>query len=459
MHKTVIGNATISTGSGDETRRVHLAIDDGRIAEILDADGPAPQADECIDADGLLVLPGAIDSHVHFDTPGYTEREDFTSASMNAAAGGVTTVIDMPDTCVPPVTTLANFERKLSALAPLSVIDFALWGGISGNSICEEWWHDETAHLWRAGVVGFKIYLISSMESFRALSFIETGQALAHAAKIGALVGVHAEDRDLIEERTSKLMAEGNDSCEAYYASRADPAEERGVAAAVRLGLTTHARMHIVHVAGRLAAAQVMAARKAGLDITMETCPHYLAFTHEDFTQYGSVLKCAPVVKTAEDRDALWHLLADGAIDFVATDHAPCPPAEKETGSIWTDYSGLPGVAWRVPYLFSDGYKQGRLTLARVIEVTSAAAAKRFGLAPRKGAIAVGADADLAFIDPKATWTVTGESFGNRGHLTPFAGRTFTGKVVRTICRGTTIFHDDRIAVQPGFGQFIRRAV
>ncbi len=456
----VIAHATISAGEHDETRRVHVVIRGETIEEILPGDDPVPAADEVIDADGLLLLPGGIDPHVHFDTPGYTSREDFTSASMNAAAGGTTTVIDMPETCVPTVTTQANLRAKQAALAKLPVVDYALWGGVSANSIREEWWHDEMRAMWESGVVAFKIYMISGMDSFGALSFIEMGQVLTHAATFGALVGVHAEDRDLIEERTAELVAAGEDSLEAYYESRADPAEKNGVAAAVRLALTAGARVHIVHVASRLAAAQVMAARQGGLDATMESCPHYLAFTTDDFERYGSVLKCAPVIKRAEDRDALWRLLGGGEIDFVATDHAACEPAEKDTGSVWSDYGGLPGVAWRIPFLYSEGVRKHRLSLGRFVDATATAAAKRFGLHPKKGAIAVGSDADCVLFDPARSWTVTGERFGTHGHLTPFAGRTFTGAVMKTFVRGRCVFDaDEGILVEPGYGQFQRRTV
>ena len=454
----VVANAQIPTGVENETRQVHLVIEGESIAKILPASSPPPRSDETIDASELLVLPGAIDPHVHFNTPGYTHREDFTHASMNAAAGGVTTVIDMPGTSVPPVTKAANLEKKLAAIEGMSVIDFALWGGMSSQCLRENWWHDEMADMWKTGVVGFKTFLISGMKDFGHLSIIEVGQVLQHAARMGILVGIHAEDRDLIEERMAQLIQEGKNTLKDYYASRADPAEEHGVAVAVRLALTARAKIHIVHVASRRAAAQVLAARTAGLDVTMETCPQYLAFTHKDFDRLGSVLKCAPVIKTSEDRDALWMMLSKGDIDFVSTDHAPCPPEEKNTGSAWTDYGGLPGVEWRLPYLFSEGYKKGRLTLSRLVEATSGAVARRFGLSPRKGAIAVGADADLAFIDPNRRWTVKAESFGDRGHLTPFAGWEFMGKVVRTMCRGRVVYDQDKgMEVEPGFGKFIRR--
>lgn len=454
----VVAHAQIPTGVENETQRVHLVIEKESINKILPASSPVPSSNETIDASGLLVIPGAIDPHVHFNTPGYTHREDFTHASMNAAAGGVTTVIDMPGTSVPPVTTAGNLKKKLAAIEGMSVIDFALWGGVSSQGLRENWWHDEMADMWKAGVVAFKIFLISGMKDFGHLSTIETGQVLQHAGRIGALVGIHAEDRGLIEERMAQFIQEGKNTLKDYYASRADPAEEHGVAVAVRLALTARAKIHIVHVASRRAAAQALAARRAGLDVSMETCPQYLAFTHEDFDKFGSVLKCAPVIKTSEDQDALWLMLSKGDIDFVSTDHAPCPPEEKNTGNVWTDYGGLPGVEWRLPYLFSEGYKKGRLTLSRLVEATSGAVARRFGLSPRKGAIAVGADADLAFINPDELWTVKSESFGERGHLTPFAGWQFTGQVVRTMCRGQVVYERDRgIGVNPGFGKFIRR--
>jgi dihydroorotase-like cyclic amidohydrolase len=226
------------------------------------------------------------------------------------------------------------------------------------------------------------------------------------------------------------------------------------VLAAVELARETGADLHIVHV-GTAAAAEIVGQSQA----TCETAPHYLAFTLDDFERLGAALKITPPLKPAPNRDRLWELLARGTIGFVASDHAPCPAHEKETGSIWTDYGGIPGTGTMLPYLFSEGYLRGRLSLSRLLEVIAASNAQRYGLDDRKGAIAVGKDADLVLVDPRASWTVRGARFLSKGKITPFEGTTFQGRVQTTLVRGTVVYDADRgIVAPPGHGHWLRRS-
>jgi allantoinase len=456
---SVVANAQISTGSGNETEAVHIVIDGEAIRDLLPATSKVPSHEEVIDAAGLLVIPGGVDPHVHFDTPGYTDHEDFTCGSMSAAAGGITCAIDMPDTSVPPVTDRASLMAKLRIVDAMSVIDFAFWGGMSGNAFRSNSWRSHLRSLKQEGVVGIKCYLLSSMRTFEHLLPLELVEVMRRAAELGMLVGLHAEDRDLVQRRTASLQTAGRRDAKAYYESRSDPAEIDGARHGIEIAQETRCALHVVHVGSAAAAQAVLEARRKGADITVETCPHYLAFSHEDFEERGAILKTAPVVKTKQDGQRLWEMLASGGVDFIASDHAPCAPQEKETGSIWTDYAGISGTELLVPYLLSEGWVAGRLTLARFIEAASTAAAKRFGLFPRKGAIAAGSDADLAFIDTKKRWKVRGAAFGSKGKFTPFEGREFTGKVVRTMCRGAVVYEEGKgILVPPGFGHFVRRS-
>lgn len=451
-----IKNATISAGEGNRTKKVDILIDEGKIAEVLSVQ-QGPQGEEEIDASGLLVVPGAIDPHVHFDTPGFEHREDFAHGSRAAAAGGVTTVIDMPCTSVPPVISLAGLENKLRVIEPQAFVDFALWGGVSQNLIKDGDWFKSMDELWNAGVVGFKTYMISGMDSFRALTYMELGQVMQNAKKMGALIGIHAEDARLINERMEMLKKMNRNSPDDYYSSRAEPVEKDGVALAIGLANQTKTGLHIVHIASGAAARMVWDWKSLGLDLSCETCPHYLAFTHNDFAKYGSLIKTAPVIKEKEDLECLWKLLSDGGIDFLATDHAPCQLAEKRTGSAWTDHGGIPGIELMLSFAFSEGYSKKRLTLARLVEITSTNAAKRFGLYPRKGAIEKGSDADLVLIDPKRRWKVSGDKMHSRAKWTPFDGFSFTGKVVRTILRGDTIFTETGDVSDRPTGKWVRR--
>ncbi len=455
---SVVSNAKISTGKGDETRKVHIVIKGDVIHDIIPASDPLPHQEEVIDASGFLVLPGAIDPHVHFNTPGYTFHEDFTHGSMSAAVGGVTCVIDMPDTSIPPVTDLESFTTKLKVISEMSVVDFGLWGGISGNALRQSAWRNNMRALRDEGVVGLKCYLLSGMHTFLHLMPLELTEVMGCAAELGMLVGLHAEDRDAVQKRTENIIAQGRRDIRAYYEARRDPVESDGMMQGATIAQETKCALHIVHVGSAAGVDFVDAIRRGGADITMETCAHYLAFSHEDMEEKGAILKTSPVIKTKEDSKMLWQHLSKGKIDFLASDHAPCAPDEKETGNVWTDYSGISGTELVLPYALSEGFAKGRLNLSRLIEVTSTSAAKRFGLYPRKGALAPGSDADLIFVDPDRKWTVRGADFKSKGKFTPFEGVQFTGKVVRAICRGTTVYEEDKgIAVKPGFGQFVRR--
>lgn len=456
----VIANASVSTGRDNETTDVHIVVEGEAVREIVPAGSKIPKGENVIDAGGLIVLPGAIDPHVHFYTPGMMEREDFTCGTSGAAAGGCTCVIDMPDTSVPPVTDRASLIGKLRIVGEMAVADFALWGGMSGNSLRTSGWRSHMRHLKIEGCVGVKCYMLSAKRSFEHLLPLELVEVMRRAHELSMIVGLHAEDRDFVLARTAGLQTLGRQDAKAYYEARCDPAEVDGVKHGCAIAAETGAALHIVHVGSAKAAETAIEAKKGGANITTETCPQYLAFSHEDLESKGSILKTAPVIKTKEDSAKLWKLLGSGSVDFLASDHAPCRPDEKETGSIWTDHGGISGTELLFPFAFSEGYLKGHLTLARLVEVTSAGAARRFGLYPRKGAIAVDTDADFVFVDPKAKWKVSGVNFLSKGKITPFEGFEFTGKVIRTMCRGRAVYEDGKgILVEPGFGRFIRRGV
>jgi len=240
------------------------------------------------------------------------------------------------------------------------------------------------------------------------------------------------------------LVACGKKSLNDYYISRSEPAEQNAVAQVVGLAKQIGARVHVVHLASGAGAQLIGWAKSVGIDITAETCAHYLMFTHEDFKKMGSLIKCAPVVKEGSDRATLWQLLSDGVIDFLASDHAPCPLKEKKTDNAWRAYGGMPGVQILLPFIFSEGFKKNRISLARLIEITSANAAKRFGLYPKKGRLASGSDADIVIIDPKKSWTVSNKNMLSKGRWTPFTGRKFEGRIEYTILRGKIVYSHKR---------------
>lgn len=448
---------------GDRVRPAEFVVGGGRF-EAFGAPGALAGGsgfDAEVSLKGLLVLPGAIDGHVHFDDPGFTWRENFATGTRAAAAGGVTTVVDMPCTSLPPVTTRAALRNKLGVVAPKAMVDFMFWGGISGNAFEDPQWERHAADLVADGVAAFKLYMLSGMETFRDLAPDQMRAALKVLARLGIPAGVHAEDRELVVARTAEASAAGGNTPLDYAASRPAEAEIRAVAALIGMSCETGARVHVVHLSSGVALDRIRAAADEGVAVSAETCPQYLAFTRSDLATLGALLKTAPVVKEPEDRDRLWAGLADGSLQHVATDHAAGEwPGEKTTGSIWTDYGGVPGVELLVPFLFSEGVRRRRITLERMTELVSGAPARFFGVAGRKGRLAAGLDADFAALDPDETWTVDAVALHNLNRYTPFQGWTFTGRVRETWVRGRKVFArtgSETWFGEPGAGQFVRR--
>lgn len=406
-----------------------------------------------------LLIPAAIDAHVHFDTPGFEVREDFEHGSLAAAYGGVTTVLDMPCTSLPPVTNLANLLEKEQAVAGRSWVDYAFWGGVAGNDFAAK--KDigrQVRELAEAGVVGFKTYLVSGMETFRELSVAQ----MLHAAKLikgtGLPLAVHAEDRKLVAEREKKYRAEGQNNWQAYCNARDVAAEAAAVSAMNTIARKSESRIHIVHLSSKSGLEIVRSAREQGVKFTAETCPHYLRFTQGDFNnrKISAFLKTAPPVKKQRDRQALWQGLADSSLEFVTTDHAGCDPQkEKSDKNFWKIYGGFPGVEHRVPFLFSEGFKKGRLSLEKTIALLSGNPAKFFGL-NSKGSLEKGKDADMTLIDLWSDQKISATGMHSKGKFTPFEGITFQAVVETTFLRGKIIMQrGGNPEVDLGYGQRI----
>jgi allantoinase len=450
---------------GNDTEHLELVVNEGRIEEVLPPDSStAAGGEEWIDLEGALVLPGAIDGHVHFDDPGFTHREDFASGTAAAAAGGVTCVVDMPCTSLPPVISADALHNKLKVIGPKAHVDYMLWGGVSANALTDRRWRQNLSDLVDSGVAAIKVYMLSGMDTFRDLTHAEVREVLTQTHRLGIPVGIHAEDRGLVNELTERAMERGADSPAAYAASRPAEAEAAAVMAAVDAVRATGARVHIVHLASGEGLDVISAARLEGLPVSAETCPHYLQFTTEDFEKLGSLLKTAPVVKGQSDRQRLWQGLESGELSFVATDHAAGRwPEEKETGSIWTDYGGVPGVELLLPYLHSEGVVKGRITLKRMTELLASEPARFFGIDHRKGWLRPGFDADFVVFDEDVRWAVRGEALHNLNRYTPLENFELIGRVRATYVRGQSVFErrpeGAEFFAPAGSGQWVRRGV
>lgn len=452
--KKIFNNAVISTKE-NETKSCHIIVENGVISDVYDGNDPILMLShtiDIVDLEGLLVVPAGIDPHVHLNDPGFNERETYETGTKAAIRGGITTVIDMPCTSIPPVITLGGFVKRIEALRRYDYCNVAIRGGVSEKSFSRILGKD-MSRLYSEGVPSFKVYLTSGMETFKQLTPKQLEETMEIAKIIGTQIDCHCEDPEIIKNLTKKYH-----SCEdilSYAKSRPVEAEVKGIRTFLELLKKTGAKGHVVHVSTGEGARLIKKYKEDGVDVTFETCPHYLAFIQEDFRTLGSSLKTAPPVKFEEDRETLWEMLIDGSIDFLATDHAPCPPEMKNTGSIWTDYGGIPGLETFMDYIYNEGVLKGKISLERFIEITSYNSAKRYKL-NNYGKIEHGYYADFAIIDSKKERIVKGENFYSKGKITPFEGMKFKGSVIRTYIKGEEVWSSDKGIIEPPRGKFLK---
>jgi allantoinase len=422
---------------------LQVAVEDGVVAAA--GAEVAGDAREVIDARELLVLPGAVDAHVHLNDPGRAHWEGFATGTAALAAGGTTTAIDMPLNAIPPTLDAASFAAKAEAARGVARVDVALWGGLVPGDV------DRLDELADAGVVGFKAFMSASgVEEFEAADDVTLLEGMARAARLGLPVAVHAESDAITSRLAARAVAEGRVGVRDYLASRPVVAELEAIGRAILFAEETGCALHVVHVSTGHGVALVAEARARGVNVTCETCPHYLVLDEDDAVRLGAAAKCAPPLRPAPVVGELWERLLAGDIDLVATDHSPSPAALKETGDDhFAAWGGIPGAQTLVALLYSYGVVSRGLPLDRLALLTATWPAARFGLAPAKGALTPGADADLLLIDPSASWTIVRDDLLDRHRLSPFAGLTLSGRVVRTILRGQTIALDGRVVGEP----------
>jgi allantoinase len=406
-----------------------IAVEDGRISAIAPE---LPGARNEIDARGFTVLPGLIDVHVHFNEPGRAEWEGAATGSRALASGGGTLFFDMPLNSSPCTVGGLEFDAKRAALERASVTDFALWGGIiPGN-------RGRMEELARRGAIGFKAFMADSgLPEFPRVDDAALFDGMREAARLGLPVAVHAENDVQVRELSSRARQAGCRGIRDYLDSRPVAAEVEAIARAARLAKAAGARLHIVHISSGSGVAAALEARSGGVDISIETCAHYLYFTEEDVLRLGAVAKCAPPLRPRPERDALRRALVAGEIDIVGSDHSPAPWEMKRADDFFAVWGGIAGVEATLGVLLFA-------PLDRVAAVVARNPAARFAIA-HKGAIAVGNDADFALVDLSCVHQVTRESLFQKHRLSPYVGVTFPGTVRRTILRGETVFMDGKI--------------
>jgi len=430
----VIKNGVVAVSSS--LRRCAIAANDGKIV-WLGSNSNIPNASEVIDASGLFVLPGVIDVHVHMRDPGATHKEDFRSGTAAAAAGGVTTVFDMPNN-TPPTKDVEALRLKVIEAERKALVDYAFYGLITvGNA-------DEILPLARAGVIGFKCYMAETTGNVLPPTEEEMLAAFAVVAKARMRVSVHAEDDSIVQKGIASLRKMRREDALAHYESRPASAEQSAVRRAIALARKTGCALHIAHLSSAAGVREVRAAkrslrRRSGHDLTAETCPQYLLLDKSDYEAKGSMMKCNPSIKGKEDMVALWRAVSDGTIDVIATDHAPHTLEEKTRHrSIFDEASGFPGLETSVP-LMLNCVNQGRLSLTRYVQMASESPAKAWGIYPKKGRIAVGSEADFTIVDMRKEWTIDPQRFFSKAKFSPFEGRKVRGAPIYTVVRGKLV--------------------
>ncbi|HEX9962221.1 MAG TPA: allantoinase AllB [Pyrinomonadaceae bacterium] len=419
-------------------------IRDGVIA-ALGAWDEVPEQTPFADAGDAVVMPGLVDAHVHVNEPGRTEWEGFATATRAAAAGGVTTLVDMPLNSIPPTTTPDGFREKLAAAQGQCRTDVAFWGGvIPGNT-------RELKPLLDAGVRGFKCFLVhSGVDEFPHVTESNLLEAMPELARLGSVLLVHAELAEPIENAAAALKNSDPKDYQTFLKSRPRASENEAIELMIRLCRRTGARVHIVHHSSSDALPVLRAARAEGLPLTVETCPHYLTFAAEEIPAGATHFKCCPPVRERENREKLWEALAEGVIDMVVSDHSPCTPNLKlaETGDFLEAWGGIATLQFSLPVIWTQAEKRG-FGLREITRWMSGAPAKLAGLDKRKGKLAVGYDADIAVWHPEKEFKIVPEIIHFKNKLTPYSGMNLRGVVEATYVRGAKVYENGQFAGNP----------
>jgi allantoinase len=443
----IVRGATVVGAGG--TRRLDVGVADGLIAAL----GPelAGPATEEIDATGLHLFPGVLDAHVHMNEPGRADWEGFDTGTRALAAGGATAAIDMPLNAHPPTVTAAAFDEKRRCLERSAFIDVALWGGLVPGGV------EAMDELAERGVVGFKAFMCSSgIDDFPGVDDLTLYEGMCRAASLGLPVAVHAESEAITAGLAQRARAAGRTAMRDFLASRPVVAELQAIERAIVLAQESGCSLHVVHVSTGRGVTLVADARARGVDVSCETCPHYLVLTEEDAEVLGNVAKCAPPLRPREEREALWRALADGALPMVASDHSPAPWALKSGDDAFAAWGGISGCQTLLALLLTEGHRARGLDLELLARATSGYVARRFRL-PRKGRLEPGADADLVLVELGVSDELSAGDLHYRHRHSPFVGRTLSARVARTLARGRTVLADGRI-VGPPAGRLLTAA-
>lgn len=435
----------------DRVEHLDIGITGEKITE-LSTRLTAGEATCIIEAEGLTVMPGVVDIHVHFNEPGLASWEGFRSGSAALAAGGITTYVDMPLNGVPPTTRPEAWEMKKKAAADQSYVDYAFWGGlVPGN-------RDELAPLAGLGAAGFKAFMSEpggeGEDIFARADDHTLLDGMHEIATLKRVLALHAEDEGIVAELGAKSIAEGKTEPMDYVQSRPVEAEVVAVARALKYGEQTGCALHFVHISTREALDLIAEAKRRGQDVTSETCPHYLTLTEQDVVRLGAVAKCAPPLRSFSEQEQLWDALTSGLVDVIASDHSPCPPSMKQSDNFFEIWGGISGAQSTLLIMLEDGHLQRNIDLPLLGRVLSLQPARRLGL-ESKGEIAIGKDADLVLIDWDKSTILNTEDLLYTHKQSPYVGRTFKCQIADVFCRGQRVYNSESGLSPVPIGQHI----
>jgi len=430
-----------------------VVIADEKIVEIVHGNRPM-SATTVMNLDGKILMPGVVDGHAHFNEPGREDWEGYYTGTMAAAAGGVTTVLEMPLNSTPPTINRKELARKRSVVANQAVVDYAQWGGFVNNNLADlDDMHED-------GVIGFKAFASNSGVDFERVDDDMLYAGLLKMSILGNLIGLHAENEYVTHYLGDQMQKAGRTDRASWYESRPPFSELEAVHRACYWAKVTGGNLHIVHVSIAEGIKTIDQFKRNGARVTSETCPHYLFFDHSDFERIGPAAKCAPPIRSKEEKESLWDCVRMGVVDIIGSDHSPCTWAEKEKGldNIWKAWGGVSGIQTMLPVMISEGIHKRGLSWMALVKLMAGNPARRFGLYPQKGGIWPGADADLVVVDPDREWTLSVDQLFYKNKHSAYVGYSFKGVVESTFVRGQEVYKDGKILVKPGNGKLQRRS-
>ena len=430
MTDLIIRQARVIDSKRDDIADV--AIKNGKISEIAPsiAENVVPE----IDAEGLVLMPGGIDPHVHFNEPGRTDWEGLETGSRALAKGGITSFFDMPLNSSPTTTTAKAYHDKRRLADEKSLLNAYLWGGLTPDNL------EHLGDLLDCGVIGFKAFMSNSgIDEFPAIDDDSLYRGMQFLAPHGAIVAVHAESDTITSDLAQKAIQAGKVSARDYLDSRPIRAEIEAIERAITLAEETGCKLHIVHVSSARGVELVTEAQQRGIDVTCETCPHYLVLIDTDLETIGAAAKCAPPIRSSVEQEKLWEQLLAGHIPIIASDHSPAPMNLKQGDNFFDIWGGIAGCQSTLPLLLTEGYHRRGMSLQQIVAITSTNTAKRFGL-KNKGAIDIGMDADLTLVDTDADYTLEASDLAYKHPISPYIGMPLIGKIEKTFVGGKRVY-------------------